>query len=170
MSRKTSVGEIASPDPLVEELMATGREMSGATVMFHSAVAEAVGLSATEHKAMDILARTGPLTAGGLAEHTGLTTGAITGLVDRLEAAGFVRRVRDAADRRKVIVEPVLEVLHGVIGPIFREMGEAVGALYGGFEEAERRVLLDYQRRMTELLREETLRLRRRAVTSRDGS
>jgi DNA-binding transcriptional ArsR family regulator len=126
----------------VEELMQTGREMSAATVMFHSAVAERAGLSATEHKAMDILSRAGPLTAGQLAEHTGLTTGAVTGLIDRLEGAGFVRRARDPDDRRKVIVEPILEVLHGLIGPIFMEMGRAVGELYASYGESERQILL----------------------------
>jgi DNA-binding MarR family transcriptional regulator len=144
----------------MEELMRTGREMSAATVMFHSAVAERAGLSATEHKAMDILSRAGPLSAGELADHTGLTTGAVTGLIDRLEAAGFVRRTRDPDDRRKVIVEPILEELGGLIGPIFMEMGRAVGELYASFGESERQVLLDFQRRMTDLLHEETRKLR----------
>jgi DNA-binding MarR family transcriptional regulator len=144
----------------MEELMRTGREMSAATVMFHSAVAERAGLSATEHKAMDILSRAGPLSAGELADHTGLTTGAVTGLIDRLEAAGFVRRTRDPDDRRKVIVEPILEELGGLIGPIFMEMGRAVGELYASFGESERQVLLDFQRRMTALLHEETRKLR----------
>jgi DNA-binding MarR family transcriptional regulator len=146
--------------PAVQELMRTGREMSAATVMFHSAVAEHAGLSATEHKALDILSRAGPLTAGELAEHTGLTTGAITGLIDRLEAADFVRRVRDPDDRRKVIVEPVLEVLQALIGPIFEEMGRAVAELYASYGERERQILLDYQQRMTALLHEEITRLR----------
>jgi DNA-binding MarR family transcriptional regulator len=140
--------------------MYTGREMSAATVMFHAAVAERAGLSATEHKAMDILSRAGPLTAGELAAHTGLTTGAVTGLIDRLEGAGFVRRARDPDDRRKVIVEPLLETLHELVGPIFVEMGRAVGELYASYGESERQILLDYQQRMTELLREETRKLR----------
>jgi len=140
--------------------MLSGREMSAATVMFHSAVADRAGLSATEHKAMDILSRAGPLTAGELAERTGLTTGAVTGLIDRLEAAGFVRRARDPDDRRKVIVEPILEVLRAQIGPIFVEMAKAVGELYASYGESERKILLDYQKRMTVLLHEETRRLR----------
>jgi DNA-binding MarR family transcriptional regulator len=154
----------------MEELMRTGREMSAATVMFHSAVAERAGLSATEHKAMDILSRAGPLTAGELADHTGLTTGAVTGLIDRLEAAGFVRRARDPDDRRKVIVEPILEELGGLIGPIFMEMGRAVGELYASFGESERQVLLDFQRRMTALLHEETRKLRAGGTGPAEGA
>jgi DNA-binding MarR family transcriptional regulator len=144
----------------IEALMRTGREMSAATVMFHSAVAERAGLSATEHKAMDVLSRAGPLTAGEIAAHTGLSSGAVTGLIDRLEAAGYVRRAKDPEDRRKVMVEPLLEGLHEVIGPIFEEMGRSVGELYASYGDGERQVLLDYQERMTALLREETRKLR----------
>jgi DNA-binding MarR family transcriptional regulator len=160
MSRKKGTGRPAEVAAAVERLMRSGREMSAATVMFHTAVGERAGLSATEHKAMDILSRAGPLTAGELAAHTGLTTGAVTGLIDRLEAAGFVRRARDPEDRRKVIVEPMLETLHELIGPIFVEMGRAVAELYASYGESERQLLLDYQQRMTDLLREETLKLR----------
>jgi DNA-binding MarR family transcriptional regulator len=162
MSRKKgSRGQGALPSA-VGELMQTGREMSAATVMFHSAVAEYAGLSATEHKALDILSRAGPLTAGELAEHTGLSTGAVTGLIDRLEAVGFVRRARDPGDRRKVIVEPILDVLRELIVPLFTEMGRAVEELYASYGESERQILLDYQKRMTALLHEETGKLRRR--------
>src|SRR5579862_3079248 len=82
------------------------RQLSAATILFHQAVADRLGMNITDHKCADILARTGPITAGELARRTGLTTGAITGVIDRLEKAGFVRRVRDENDRRRVIVEP----------------------------------------------------------------
>lgn len=160
MARKEQSAASIPSQPGLEELMQTGREMSAATIMFHSAVAERAGLSATEHKAMDILSRAGPLTAGEIAEHTGLTTGAVTGLVDRLEAAGFVRRAKDPNDRRKVIVEPILGELQRVLGPIFIEMGRAVSVLYASYGETERQLLLDYQLRMTALLHEQTKRLR----------
>jgi len=82
------------------------REISAMTVMFHSRVAGEMGLSATDEKCLDFASRAnGPLTAGRLAELSGLSTGAVTGVIDRLERAGFVRRVRDPHDRRKVLVE-----------------------------------------------------------------
>ena len=82
------------------------REQSALTVMFHTKVAERMGLSATDEKCIDLAMRAeGPLTAGRLAELSGLSTGAVTGVIDRLERAGFVRRVRDPHDRRKVLVE-----------------------------------------------------------------
>ena len=84
-----------------------GSELNARAIMFHHAIGEHMGLSATEHKAADILRRFGPMTAGELAEKTALTTGAVTGLVDRLEKAGFVRREHDNRDRRRVIIKPL---------------------------------------------------------------
>src|SRR5215831_20090383 len=71
------------------------RELSAATIMFHQAIADRLGMNVTDHKCADILLRTGPITAGELAQRTGLTTGAITGVIDRLEQAGFVRRAKE---------------------------------------------------------------------------
>ncbi|WP_432176598.1 MarR family winged helix-turn-helix transcriptional regulator [Streptomyces sp. Tue6028] len=89
----------------LERLMTVGREHSGVTVMFHSAVAARQGLNATETKTLDLLQRFGPLTAKDLAGHTGLAPASVTGLIDRLEAKGFVRRVEHPTDKRRVVVE-----------------------------------------------------------------
>src|SRR5690349_23076125 len=90
---------------VIGDLVVLGRELSARTVLFHDAVASRIGLSATESKCLDIALRAnGPLTAGKLAEQTGLTTGAITGVLDRLERAGFIRREKDEADRRQVLI------------------------------------------------------------------
>jgi DNA-binding MarR family transcriptional regulator len=67
-------------------------------------VADAVGLHQTDQECIDLLDWTGPLTAGEIGAHLGLSSGAVTGLVDRLEAGGWVRRERDPRDRRRVIV------------------------------------------------------------------
>src|SRR5215468_4932005 len=106
---------VPARDELLAALVGEFREMSAATVMFHQAVADRLGMNITDHKCADILARTGPITAGDLARRTGLTTGAITGVIDRLEREGFVRRVRDPHDRRRVIVEPVVKRMEQVI-------------------------------------------------------
>ena len=78
------------------------------TVVFHQAAAHAFGLNGTDHKCRGVLDETGPITAGELAVVMGMSTGAITSVVDRLEHAGLVRRMRDAVDRRRVIIEPVV--------------------------------------------------------------
>ncbi|MFG2130302.1 MarR family winged helix-turn-helix transcriptional regulator [Streptomyces sp. NPDC048751] len=89
----------------LDRLMTVGRQHSAATVMFHSAIAAKQGLNATEEKTLDFLQRQGPLTAKDLAERTGLAPASVTGLVDRLAAKGFVRRVKHPTDKRRVLVE-----------------------------------------------------------------
>jgi DNA-binding MarR family transcriptional regulator len=90
---------------LLRELEAAGRAQSAATVMYHSALAARRGLSATEEKAIDLLDRFGPLTAGELARHAGLAPASVTGLVDRLERKGFARRLPHPRDGRSILVE-----------------------------------------------------------------
>jgi DNA-binding MarR family transcriptional regulator len=97
-------GEAARAEVL-GQLMEVGRAHSAVTVMFHSAVAAKQGLNATEEKTLDYLQRKGPLTAKDLAELTGLAPASVTGLLDRLETKGFVRRVKHPTDRRRVVVE-----------------------------------------------------------------
>ena len=78
--------------------------------IFDGSVAELAGLHRTQWRCLDILTTRGPLTAGQLARATRLTTGAVTAVVDQLEAAGYVRRIRDPDDRRRVIIEPNEEI------------------------------------------------------------
>jgi DNA-binding MarR family transcriptional regulator len=88
-------------DELVDEV----RRSQLATDRFDQAVADAAGLNRTDMRCLDVIEREGSVTAGRLADATGLTTGAITAVLDRLERAGHARRVRDPYDRRRVLVE-----------------------------------------------------------------
>ncbi|GHO58710.1 MarR family winged helix-turn-helix transcriptional regulator [Ktedonobacter robiniae] len=90
---------------LIEAVINASRESSTAAVFFHTMIAEQVDLGATEEKTLFLLSRLGPLTAGEIAHHTGLTTPSVTSLIDRLERKGFVQRIRDTRDRRRVIIE-----------------------------------------------------------------
>ena len=92
-------------EDLVEAVINASRESSTMAVFFHTSIAERVGLGATETKTLFLLSRLGPLPAGEIAHHTGITTPSVTSLLDRLESKGFVRRVRDPHDRRRVMVE-----------------------------------------------------------------
>jgi DNA-binding transcriptional regulator GbsR (MarR family) len=83
-----------------------GKEFSDSTILMHEAIAKKAGISITDHKYLSILIQHGAITAGELAKLTGLTTGAITGLVDRLEKRNLVKRRFDKDDRRKVLIVP----------------------------------------------------------------
>ena len=154
---------LQGPNPDHDELDRAGRALGAATVMLHSAIGERAGLSVTEYKALDILIRSGAVTAGELADRTGLTTGAVTGLVDRLEAAGFARRVKDPHDRRRVIVEPRVEELASRLEPIFAGLGRATREVYARYSGPELATILDFTRRMTEAVETETRALRDRS-------
>ncbi len=146
-------------DALSDEL---GRELSARTVLFHQAVASHLGLHATDHKCLDIAlrhAREGVLVnAGQLAEATGLTTGAITGVLDRLEQAGFIRRERDPDDRRQVRVVLVPDRV-AEIASLFAPFDRAWRALCEGYTHEELSVVHRFVHDALTLLHEETARL-----------
>jgi DNA-binding MarR family transcriptional regulator len=147
-----------SEDPAPGELL--GREFATAIVVFHEAVGRLLGLSAVERKCVDVLRRLGPVTAGTIGEHTGLTTGAVTGLMDRLEKAGYVQRARDPHDRRKVVVrllpnEQMDALLATAFGPFTDDMTKIVA----GYSDAERRAITDWVRRTTDVLVANTRRI-----------
>ncbi len=145
---------------LLAALTGEFRQLSAATVLFHQAVADRLGMGVTDHKCADILERNGPMTAGELAQRTGLTTGAITGVIDRLERAGFVRRAEDPRDRRRVIVEPIVERMQQVIGPLFESMGRAAAELCARYSTRELAVIRDFTIRASQMALEETRKLR----------
>jgi DNA-binding MarR family transcriptional regulator len=145
------------PPEELQRFSELGREGSTLAVLRHARIAEQMGLSATDHKALDLAARAeGPLTAGRIAQLTGLSTGAVTGVIDRLERAGFVRRVRDTQDRRKVLVE-ILPFDEEKYAPLFGSALVAMERVLEGFTPEERDVVERFERRLQELMREEIL-------------
>jgi DNA-binding MarR family transcriptional regulator len=150
MSRKETIHDI------VDKF----REMSIDAVMFHQALANELGLYITDHKCLDIIHRFGAMPAGRLGEMTGLTTGAITGMIDRLEKAGYVRRTNDPKDRRKTIVEPVRnKKLERKIEMIFTPLHERMHIFLSSYSESELSFLLDSMSKLIEQIREETKKL-----------
>ncbi|WNV82017.1 MarR family transcriptional regulator [Umezawaea sp. Da 62-37] len=142
------------PTDVLERFAWYAREMSALTVMFHSRVAEQMGLSATDEKCLDLAMRAdGPLTAGRIAELSGLSTGAVTGVIDRLERAGYVRRVRDPHDRRKVLVE-VTPQNSDKFAHLFEGAMETVETVLAQFTPDERELLERYNKLTIEVFRE----------------
>jgi DNA-binding MarR family transcriptional regulator len=128
--------------------------------MFHHAIGERMGLSATEHKAADILRRFGPMTAGELAEQTGLTTGAVTGLVDRLERDGFVKREHDRKDRRRVIIKPVAQGKYEEVEDLFDPLMDTISRILAQYSQDEKAAIADFAAKAAEVFKEETRRMR----------
>lgn len=136
------------------------REASAQGVLFSQAVADRVGMNPTDLESLDILARNGSMTAGRLAELTGLTTGAITGLIDRLERRGYARREPHPTDRRSVIVRPLIENAERDLGPAYVGMSEAVDELLSRYGDEHLAVILDFMARATAVTTEQIARLR----------
>jgi DNA-binding MarR family transcriptional regulator len=137
------------------------REMSTETIMFHQAVADILGLHVTDHKCLDFIYCFGAMPAGRLAELTGLTTGAITGIIDRLEEAGYVRRTNDPKDRRRTIVEPTRnKKLEKKIEVLFIPLRDRMHKLLSSYSDSELAFLLDATTEMLEQTREESIKLR----------
>jgi DNA-binding MarR family transcriptional regulator len=144
---------------LLEQLALAGRASSAATVMFHTAVAARQGPSASEEKALDLLERSGPLTAGELARQSGLAPASVTALINRLEAKGFARRVQNPSDRRSVLVEVDPERLYATVAPLFADWVGSLQELYAGYTDEQLEVILHFLNEAARRQREATARL-----------
>jgi len=136
---------------------------STAAVLFHHAVAERLGLGPTDHKCLDLLRERGAMTGSELVAITGLTSGAITGVVARLERAGYVRREPHPHDGRKQILYPALERVRD-IQDVFDPIRKDVAALLEGFDTHQLTAIAEFMARSTDfayrhaaLLRAQTL-------------
>jgi DNA-binding MarR family transcriptional regulator len=135
------------------------RLSSSLTVLFSQAVGERLGVHSTDIETMDLLHIYGPMTAGQLAERAGLTTGATTRLIDRLERAGFVKRRHDDSDRRRVIIEPSWERASTIMAcfePIARRMGQ----LWSSYSDEDLAIIIDFMQRANAIMAEENAALR----------
>ena len=154
-----------SREEIVQNIVDKFREMSTDTLMFHQVVAHELGLYISDHKCMDIIHRFGAMPAGRLGEMTGLTTGAITGMVDRLEKAGYLRRTNDPKDRRKTIVEPIRnKKLERKIEMIFIPLHERLHKVLSSYSDSELTFLLDVMSELVKQTREESKKLRKQKV------
>jgi DNA-binding MarR family transcriptional regulator len=136
---------------LAGRLMLALRRSSAAGVLHGQTVARRVGVNSSDLECLDLILMSGPSTAGEIARHTGLTSGAVTGLIDRLERLGLVERTADPADRRKVLVR-VREDRIGPIAQLYAPLEKAMQALLAGYSKEELKVLIDFSERSGGLL------------------
>jgi DNA-binding MarR family transcriptional regulator len=150
-------------EELMQAISEKFKEMSTETIMFHQAVADVLGLHITDHKCVDLVYRFGAMPAGRLADLTGLTTGAVTGIIDRLETAGYVRRASDHKDRRRTIVEPTRNPKLGrKIEAVFKPLHDKIHEFLSIHSDSELHFLLEATTQYVEQTREESKRLRYR--------
>jgi DNA-binding MarR family transcriptional regulator len=143
---------------ILDELARVGREHSDATVLFHASIASLLELHPTDYKVLGILERAGPLSAGEIARRSGLANASVTNLIDRLEQKGFVRRVADPADRRRVMVEAVADRLTNARS-LFESTRRSLARLYDRYSERDLSVIADFLDHNAQRLRWETSKL-----------
>ncbi len=150
---------------LVAALNRTAREASGLGNVLAEANAARLGINLTDYECLDLIGLD-RVTAGDLAKATGLTTGAITGVIDRLEKAGLARRERDASDRRKVYV--TMTAVARRHAAAFTGFGAAIDRLTDNYSEAEVALLVDYFTRTRDVILREIEKLRKKPPRTRD--
>ena len=128
--------------------------------LMSQAAADRIGINATDLNCLNILSFSGQMTAGELARATGLSTASITGVVDRLEEAGYVRRERDPRDRRRVVIRLVLEAALRDVASVFLPMMRDWQEMAARYSDDELRLIVGYYGRMEEILRGHLIRLR----------
>lgn len=126
------------------------------SIQMHETIARKAGLSGTDHKYLGFLIEKGQMTAGELSTLTGLTTGAVTGLIDRFEKKNLVKRRFAENDRRKVIIEPNTENIMTLFVPLYEEFRSRSEKLIASFSDAESKVIETYFLKAIEIMNETT--------------
>jgi len=153
---------------LAEEIVGRlARQHSTAVVLFHHAVAERLGLGPTDHKCLDLLRERGPMAGSDLGAITGLTSGAITGVVARLERAGYLRREPDPHDGRKQILQLAQKPAHiqDVIDPLRKD----VAAVLENFDTHQLTAIAEFLARTTDLIYSHAALLRAQTLSAAHG-
>jgi DNA-binding MarR family transcriptional regulator len=161
MAASSDSGDLSRRAQLLAALNVAFRTSSAQSVMLSQAAADYLEMASSDIECFDLLSLHGPMTAGRLAELTGLTTGAITGVIDRLERAGYASRERDPNDRRRVIVTPNLQrhadpAAVAAYGPVAAAMDD----LLTRYTDDELALILDFFTRANAALHDHVARLR----------
>lgn len=136
-----------------------GQEFSLSLIMFHQQVAEKLGLNVTDYKVLGIVTNEG-ITAGEISSKSGLSTGMVTTVVDRLEKKNFVYRDKHPNDRRKVIIKRNKEKTDSEMAPIFQSFGAEMGKLFSSYNESELKTILDFLKSSIDIFTNETDKLK----------
>src|SRR5690242_19265245 len=145
----------------LELAFATAMRRTGSLMqLMGQAAADRIGINNTDLNCLNILSFSGHMTAGELAKATGLTTASITGVIDRLEEAGFVRRERDPHDRRRVVVRLSLDKAVSEVASVFAPMLRDWREMASRYSDGELRLIVDFYGRVEQVFRKHLIRLR----------
>jgi DNA-binding MarR family transcriptional regulator len=155
----SSASRPASRMELVARLTTQARQQQVAYDRFHDAVAAYLGVNRTDLRCLDVLdLRGGSMSAGDIAAGTGLSTGAVTAMLDRLEKAGYVRRVRDAGDRRRVLVE-LADLARERTGLVYQQFADATVPMLAPFADEQLALVAEFLRLGNEFYAAQTARV-----------
>lgn len=149
MSKKQS-------DNTIQQFRTASRQYSDASIFMHEAIARKAGLTGADHKYLGLIMQHKELTAGDLSKLTGLTTGAVTGLIDRLEKKKLLKRQFTKDDRRKVIIVPNEENAMKLLQPLFVELQKKTSDLIASFSTTEIQAIERYFVEATIIMKETT--------------
>ncbi|WP_129022383.1 MarR family winged helix-turn-helix transcriptional regulator [Edaphocola flava] len=141
-------------EDLLSGFRTASRQYSDASIFMHEAIARKAGLSGADHKYLGLILQYPSITAGAISKLTGLTTGAVTGLIDRLEQKKLLKRQFSKEDRRKVIIVPNVENSMKLLKPLFEELQQKTAALLATFSEEEVQTIERYFRSATLIMNE----------------
>lgn len=131
-------------DDLVRRIRKLTQQYAYDSIRMHETVARKAGFSGTDHKYLGFLIEEGQMTAGELATLTGLTTGAVTGLIDRFEKKKLVKRYFLQDDRRKVVIKPDTEKIMALLAPLYKDFRSKSEALIASFSDEEIKTIETY--------------------------
>jgi DNA-binding MarR family transcriptional regulator len=145
---------------LIKRLRKLNQHHAYATIQMHEAIGRKAGLSGTDHKYLGFLMEKGQMTAGELSVLTGLTTGAVTGLIDRFEKKKLVKRQTAEDDRRKVIIVPNTKKIMALLEPLYKDYRGRSENMMASFSNKEIRAIEAYLVKAIGLLEETTEAMR----------
>ena len=129
---------------LIKQIRKLSQEYSYTSIQMHETIARKAGFSGTDQKYLGFFIVNGQMTAGELSALTGLTTGAVTGLIDRFEKKKLVKRQYAADDRRKVIIVPDTKKIMTLLEPLYKEFGQKSEKLIASFSNKEIKIIEAY--------------------------
>lgn len=144
---------------LMARLLDALRRNGAWSISMSQAAAERIGVNTTDLHCLNLLSD-GPMTAGELARRAGITTASVTGVIDRLEAAGYVRRERDDSDRRKVTVTLQVQRAAQDVAPVFRPFVQAWRGAMDDYTDEQLELIATFLSRTQEVFQSEVARMR----------